>query len=282
MSLEKTPLDLRNVLTNVVEVEPGLWAAPHHDHELSYPESGHRNLAEVEDDSYWFRHRAEVLLSVFSHHPPPGCVFDVGGGNGYMVRAIRDAGHDSILIEPGIDGCRTALTRGLSPVLNGTTDTLGIRSQTLPAVGLFDVVEHIEDDRDFMRHVRDLIEPGGSVYLTVPAHRSLWSANDVTAGHYRRYSRSEITDLLTGVGLEVVYSTYLFRSLLLPVLLLRSVPYRLGAGESKANTTEVHHLPSGAVGRWMGSSMARELKAMRAGGSVRSGTSVFVVAVNSK
>ena len=282
VSLEETPVDLRNVVTNVVEVETGLWAANDQESSLSYPESGHRSMAEVEDDSYWFRHRAQVLVSVFERYPPAGCVFDIGGGNGYMVRAIRESGHDSVLIEPGIDGCRTALRRGLAPVLNGTTDGLGVRPRSLASVGLFDVVEHIEDDRGFLGHVRDLMEPGGSVYLTVPAHQSLWSANDVSAGHYRRYSRSEISHLLTGVGLEVVYSTYMFRSLLLPVFLLRSVPYRLGVGESKANTTDVHHLPSGAAGRWMGSSMAREVQTIRAGGSIRSGTSVFAVAVESK
>jgi hypothetical protein len=107
----------------------------------------------------------------------------------------------------------------------------------------------------------------------------LWSANDITAGHYRRYSRAQIADLLTRTGLNVAYSTYMFRSLLLPVFLLRSVPHRFGAGESKANTTEVHHLPSGGIGGWMVRSMARELETVRAGGSVGYGTSVFVVAV---
>jgi hypothetical protein len=272
-------MDLTKVLAHAVEVEPGLWAASEQGPDLSYPESGHRSLAEIEDDSYWFRHRAEVLVSVFERHPPAGCVIDIGGGNGFMVRAIREAGYDAVLVEPGEDGCRTALARGLAPVLNGTTDTLGVRPQSIPSVGLFDVVEHIEDDHRFLAHVRDLLEPGGDLYLTVPAHQSLWSANDVSAGHFRRYSQGRIADLLAMVGLQVVYSTYIFRSLLLPVFLLRSVPHRFGAGESRANTTEVHHLPSGGMGGWMERSMAGELETIRAGRSVGLGTSVFVVAV---
>src|SRR3546814_15046836 len=39
--------------------------------------------------------------------------------------------------------------------------------------------------------------------LSVPAHRSRWGAGDVWAGHYRRYDRNDVEQLLVSCGMEV-------------------------------------------------------------------------------
>jgi SAM-dependent methyltransferase len=268
---------LERVLLTATQREPGLWVADDDGSKISYPESGHRNLVSIEDESYWFRHRASALLGLMAHFPPPGSLFDVGGGNGYMVRALRDSGHEAILLEPGAEGCAAALRRGLAPVVQGTTKTAGVRLGSIPAVGLFDVVEHIDDDADFLHHIYDLLSPGGRLYLTVPAHQALWSHNDVSAGHFRRYSKKEIERLVAEAGFGVLSSTYLFRSLVLPVFIFRSVPFRLEMRESNANTTEAHRLPGGAVGRMVSRSLARELRTIERGSSVKRGSSVMLV-----
>ena len=61
---------------------------------MSYPVDAHKALAEIEDNSFWFRHRAAVLATVLQpRFPPTGRVFDVGGGNGYMVRGLKGTWH---------------------------------------------------------------------------------------------------------------------------------------------------------------------------------------------
>lgn len=279
MNMNREPLvDLSAILSTATEGPPGLWTATVDSASVSYPETGHRSLAAVEENSYWFRHRATVLSEVLQNHPPKGCVFDVGGGNGFMVRAMRNHGFESILIEPGRDGCQTAQTRGLSPILNGTTEELGVVEGSLPSVGLFDVVEHVEFDEAFLGHIASLMCDDGLLYLTVPAYQALWSANDVSAGHFRRYSRNEISALVENAGLNIVYSTYLFGSLTFPIWLLRAMPHRLGLKASRANTTDVHTLPSGVVGRFIERSLSREVATVSDGRSVRWGTSVLIVA----
>lgn len=267
---------LSRMLVTASEQEPGLWVADRQDSEISYPETGHRNLASIEDDSYWFSHRAEALLVLLQRHPPKGCLFDIGGGNGYMVRALRNQGHDAVLLEPGMDGCRTALQRGLAPVVNGTTHAVGLQQGSLSSVGLFDVVEHIGPDQEFLGHVFDLLEPGGRLYLTVPAHRALWSANDVTASHFRRYSAGEISKLVAGAGFVILEATYLFRSLVVPVFLFRSVPYRFGVKKSRANSREAHRLPTGVVGSLMSRSLARELRIIENASRIGWGSSLLL------
>ena len=168
-----------------MKIEPGLWSAWEHRLEESYPESGHSDLMAVDDDSFWFRHRAVVLVDLFEKHAPLGTLFDIGGGNGYMVRHAREAGYEAVLVEPGEAGSRHALNRGLAPVLWGTTPELGIAEDSLPSIGLFDVVEQVGDDAGFLNQMYDLMAPSGRIYLMVPAFQWLWSASDERAGHFR-------------------------------------------------------------------------------------------------
>jgi SAM-dependent methyltransferase len=67
----------------------------------------------------------------------------------------------------------------------------------------FDVLEHIEDDQAALAHWCEWLRPGGKLLLSVPAHTSRWGAGDVWAGHYRRYDREPLLQLLSSQGLKV-------------------------------------------------------------------------------
>ncbi len=60
--------------------------------DISYPLSGHRIMAELEETSFWFNHRNDVLMTAIRRFPPPGPILDVGGGNGYVSLALKRAG----------------------------------------------------------------------------------------------------------------------------------------------------------------------------------------------
>ena len=77
--------------------------------EISYPDDGNDLCLEVEDHSFWFRHRNNCIIEMIRNYPPQkkGPIFDIGGGNGYVSKAIMDAGWDAILVEPGLSGERT-------------------------------------------------------------------------------------------------------------------------------------------------------------------------------
>jgi hypothetical protein len=84
---------------------------------------------------------------------------------------------------------------------------------------LLDVVEHVGDDRSFLRGVRDdNVAPDGAVLLSVPAWQGLYSAHDEALRHHRRYSPSACRRLLDEVGLSVKRSGGAFHALLLPRL----------------------------------------------------------------
>jgi len=198
--------------------------------DISYPDEGNSACFIVEDKSFWFRHRNNCIIELVRKFPPfkKKPIFDVGGGNGFVAKGLIDAGWDVVLVEPGPSGVKNGMKRGLEHVICGTTHSAGFQNGSLPAIGVFDVVEHIKDDIGFLHHLRDLLEPGGMLYLTVPAFNFLWSHEDVEAGHFRRYTIASMKMKLLAAGLNPVFGTYIFSVLPLPVLVFRTLPYRLG------------------------------------------------------
>ena len=98
---------------------------------------------------------------------------------------------------------------------------------------MLDVLEHIEDDRGAVQKVFELLKPGGSVLLTVPARWGLWSQHDVMNGHFRRYSRKPLVELLASEGFEVATSRYLFFWAVLPMFVRKFLyPAKDAAGAS--------------------------------------------------
>lgn len=57
------------------------------------------------------------------------------------------------------------------------------------------VMEHIEDDHSFFKKLISLLTPGGTLFLLVPAHQSLYSDFDRQAGHFKRYSKADLQKL---------------------------------------------------------------------------------------
>lgn len=70
------------------------------------------------------------------------------------------------------------------------------------ALVAFDVLEHIEHDRNALLQWHDWIAPNGTLLLSVPAHMSMWTAGDEWAGHFRRYEREPLLQLLRDTGFE--------------------------------------------------------------------------------
>lgn len=57
------------------------------------------------------------------------------------------------------------------------------------------VMEHIEDDRQFLSEQLELLRPGGKVIVLVPALQFLYSELDRNIGHFRRYDKSRMRGL---------------------------------------------------------------------------------------
>jgi SAM-dependent methyltransferase len=264
--------------TQLRENRPGLWTAPSTT-AVSYPDDAHDLFNEVEQSSFWFAHRNACIVATAHRLPPSGLVADVGGGNGYVTQALRDASVDVILVEPSPHGAVNAWQRGITPVICAKAEDAGFTPHSLGGVGLFDVLEHISDDHAFLRSLKRFLRDDGRLYLTVPAFNALWSDEDTLAGHARRYTPAMLRAALATAGFAVEYLTGMFTWLPIPVFLARSLPSRLGLRHGDSMRTRAEHLlPAGLVGSALRGLLRSEVKAIAAGRQFPIGGSLLAVA----
>jgi SAM-dependent methyltransferase len=83
------------------------------------------------------------------------------------------------------------------------SDLVSANAGPFDAVFSVHVMEHIEDDRSFVRQQLELLRPGGRLIILVPALPFLYSELDKNIGHFRRYNKSSIRSLLDGAPAEV-------------------------------------------------------------------------------
>jgi SAM-dependent methyltransferase len=258
--------------------ETGIWSSARAAR-VAYPEVGNAACFSLEDDSFWFRHRNRCILAAVQKYRPSGFILDVGGGNGYVARALIDAGFDTVLLEPGPEGAQNARrNRAVPDVICASLEDAAIHDAAVPAVGMFDVLEHIDDDRAVAAQLQRIVKPGGYFYLTVPAFNWLWSSADVEALHYRRYTHQTMAVALEG-HFRIVYMTALFERLVPAFFLARTLPYAVGLRGRSDAQFKTEHQPGGATGTaLLERFLAHEVRCIGRGRSLRIGSTLLVVA----
>ena len=271
--------DLSTLAPGLERRVDGIWFAPRKA-PVSYPEDGNAACLQIEDRSFWFRHRNRCIASVVRRFAPQGELLDIGGGNGYVAKGLTEAGIACALLEPGIDGALAARARGVDPVICARLEDLGMASGSVSAAGMFDVLEHIEDEAAALQQVYELLRPGGLLFLTVPAYAFLHSADDVAAGHFRRYTLRGLRRAVIGSGFRPEYATYLFAPLPPVVFLLRTLPSLLNLREpADAELQDSDHVREGIAARTFDRLLDSEARRIEAGGTVPFGTSCLAVCI---
>ncbi len=195
----------------------------------TYSLSHYRAISDVQSGHFWFRARTAMITRLVHAFGPKNSrrsFLEVGCGTGIVLAAMRELGFRVT----GLDVNQTALTyaRVSCPGARLIRQSLYsfASSQRFGAVGAFDVLEHQSQDVLFLKHCYDLLENGGTLFLTVPAGMWLWSHLDVLSGHKRRYEAGELGEKLERVGFHVQCINY-WNVLTLPwYILFRSYTMR--------------------------------------------------------
>jgi hypothetical protein len=197
-------------------------------------------LAQLHDHQRHFWHRLR-WYAVRSHITTKETIeiVDVGAGAGLLGLFLRRDRPQATyrFIEP-IESLRRALraTYGESSDASGESSFASANFVTL-----LDVLEHQEDDRAFIQDLVAKMPKGSLLLLTVPALPSLWSKWDVALGHFRRYSKSTLAEVIAGLPLDVVELNYLFPEMV-PLGYVRARRSRSG-DKSAGGGTELPTLP---------------------------------------
>jgi SAM-dependent methyltransferase len=203
-------------------------------------QAGHfEPLFEVEDRHFWFRSRRRCIAAA-TRLIPEGSVHDIiehGCGTGFILAELKRLFPNAQVTGADLfaEGLAFARRRFAGTLVQADLFSCDFRS-AFDLIGLFDVLEHLDDDLAALRALREQLRPGGRLLLTVPAHQMLWSDYDVASGHCRRYSRPQLEARLSAAGFRVEYCTA-FMFVLLPLLLARR-RLHLGAARDTATSAQ--------------------------------------------
>jgi hypothetical protein len=177
----------------------------------------------------WERARLSFVSSLIADHVglrDGDVAIDVGCGDTFVVDAlarqhggVRFHAVDSAFTPSMIDLYRSRLTT-TNVALSASLDDVR-PGRPVGLVLLMDVIEHVPDDREFLRDLlaRGLVGPETRVLITVPSYPALFSSHDRFLGHYRRYNRRSLQTLFDEVGLTAIEEGHFFSTLLAPRLL---------------------------------------------------------------
>ena len=201
---------------------------------MADPEYDFERLKEVEDRHFWFRARNRVISKMVSQivaDLPAGYrVLEVGCGNGNVLRYLEQVCAKGTVVgmDPFREGLEMARQRASCFLVQGDAGLFPFKGN-FHLIGMFDVLEHLRDDRTVLAKLFPMLAPRGALLITVPAHQWLWSYFDEASQHVCRYELVELEGKLKDAGFQIEYmSEYMFS--LVPFLWLQRRLKRAGSG----------------------------------------------------
>jgi ubiquinone/menaquinone biosynthesis C-methylase UbiE len=177
-------------------------------------------LKKDENNFFWFHVRRKWIFDKLKTFlPPPAKLLEVGCGTGNVSSFLAQKG----FAVTGCDIFSEALAMawpGFQKV-QGDAANLPFEDNTFDIVGLFDVIEHFQDDIMPIKEAARVVRTGGIVAITVPAREELWSCIDEIAFHKRRYTKKLLNSVLLEAKLRPCVTDYMFMSLFIPMKYIR-------------------------------------------------------------
>ena len=188
----------------------------------------HKIVAEVDRQHYWHMARNERVHKLLQSNVPDlgrKSFLEVGSGGANVVGYLCEQGMNNLTgweINP--DALKIAKLRYPS-IRFENTDFMTCTDQfdRFDIVGHFDFLEHIENDLDCLQHLIRFIKPGGVMIMVVPAMPRLWSWLDESFGHFRRYEKKGLREILSKAGFKDIRASYMMGPLVPLIMLKRNI-----------------------------------------------------------
>jgi SAM-dependent methyltransferase len=143
-----------------------------------------------------------------------GSILEIGSGIGNMSAYLVEYFSDVTLSDMQPEYCRRLRRTfedrpSLKDIFSVDLAAADFGRSYPQLLGQFDtvvalnVVEHIDDHELAIKNAHSLLRPGGRLVILVPAFPWLYNALDKELGHFRRYTKKRLREVLSGEGLRV-------------------------------------------------------------------------------
>jgi trans-aconitate methyltransferase len=169
---------------------------------------------------WWWRARERMVVALLRSYLAERAhrILDIGCGAGLFFEELEQFGE----VE-GVEADVTMKTGSQS--VDGRIHWGPLESfrpaHQFSAVLMLDVLEHLPNPAEGLRHAVRVLQPGGVLVVTVPALPMLWTSHDVINQHLVRYTRRTLGSLAAQTGLIPERLQYFFHWLVPAKLVVR-------------------------------------------------------------
>jgi SAM-dependent methyltransferase len=234
----------------------------------------YRRMAAAGDRHWWYVATRQLLEQLVVPHltpPTPQTRYlDAAGGSGATGRWLT-ARATTLVDDVDEDSVRYASEAGYRPIV-ADLNALPHPDDSFDAVLCVTALCHRmnADPARTVREIARVTKPGGAVALMEPGVRRLRRGHDRVTHTARRFSRSDLSGLLRGAGLDVVRATGAYAFLVPPAAVLAML-------ERGRATSDVGRNESGLGG--VLPALARVERALLRRADLPTGLSVIAIAV---
>jgi len=179
----------------------------------------------LEKTHWWFRGKQFLVKNLLGplvrKQTKQGRILDIGCGTGIILKILQDLG-SAYGMEISFRAIELLKKRNISRVVCGDANQkLPFRDDTFSTITCLDVLEHLDNDLNFIKEIGRICETGGLLLVTVPAFNIFWSPHDVALHHKRRYTHRKMLQIISGSNFEVIKVSYYNSILSIPILVVR-------------------------------------------------------------
>ena len=183
----------------------------------SYDDKFFEPLMAIEDRHFWFRSRNQLISNIIQKYSPqqPDIQsakikgMEIGCGTGNVLKYVQTKfpSQNIFGVDLFLEGLYFAQSRGAVNLVQADIYQSPF-SSGFNWIGLFDIIEHLDDDVEVLQKISGLLNPEGKLFISVPAFPVLWSYFDVAGKHKRRYTTKSLQAALNRAGLELEFASY--------------------------------------------------------------------------
>jgi 2-polyprenyl-3-methyl-5-hydroxy-6-metoxy-1,4-benzoquinol methylase len=149
-----------------------------------------------------------LLRTVRRVHPGVRTLLDIGAATGLLVEEAQAQGLEAVGVEPGVRFVEAALRQRGIQLVHGVFPHPSLAGRRFDLVFLVDVIEHVAEPVDLLRHCAGALAPRGLVVVVTPDVASLaarllgrrwWHYRLAHVGYFDRQS---LTRAAAAVGLR--------------------------------------------------------------------------------
>jgi len=131
-------------------------------------------------------------------------VVDFGAGMGAIAECVKPWANELICVEPD----KTQLDFLKSAGYKTEKDISHLPSESVDYVYTINVLEHINNDREAIQNIFNILKSGGRLFIYVPALQWLYSSMDAAVGHVRRYHMVDLIAKISDAGFIIKRREY--------------------------------------------------------------------------